>query len=94
MNVEIVCVNDCCDDDSMIQKESMGSVHQLQKEHLELEMCFHVEQNNHEKTLIEKASLLSQLELVNDSILQLQRKLDSVEADNCRMIQVNTILLS
>jgi len=72
---------------STIQTEGVMSVQSLQKEYLELQIAYQVEQSNHEKSLIEKSSLLSQLELINESISQLQQTYDATEADNRRMIQ-------
>lgn len=77
----------------MYQSDGVASIQSLQKEYLDLQMAFQVEQANHEKAMIEKSSLLSQIELLNESISELQRKLDTTEGDNRRMIQVFSLFM-
>jgi hypothetical protein len=77
---------------SVFQSDGVASIQSLQKEYLDLQMAFQVEQANHEKTVIEKSSLLSQIELLNESISELQRKLDITDGDNRRMIQVCVVI--
>ena len=60
----------------------------LEREHMELSSKVQSFQHLEERWAIEKSALTNHIELLNDSVIDMQRNVEAIENDNRKMIQV------
>ena len=58
----------------------------VEREHLELQAKLQAYQHLEERWKVEKSALTNHIEMLNDSIQDMQRKVDAMESDNRKMI--------
>jgi hypothetical protein len=69
--------------------EGVQSAHALGQQVADLQAMLRQQSNAHEQQAHESASAYTQLEHLNEVVVAMQKKLESVEADNRRLIQVH-----